>query len=161
MVEIKETSNVIVNDHLTLEQAYRELMNIENQIDFFETQRTIQNLPKTVNLKDIVVSGGTLNNNGILDGIIRCDQYSDKLNALYLAKASYEKFIWQEIEIYKDVKPGIIIHFLKHITFRDINTKKDKRLNWEEIAGVMNYSVKQCQRYYNKYKGRTPEDNSG
>lgn len=161
MVEIKEESNVIVNDHLTLEQAYRELRNIENQIDFFETQRTIQNLPKTVNLKDIVVSGGTLNNNGILDGIIRCDQYSDKLNALYLAKASYEKFIWQEIEIYKDVKQGIIIHFLKHITFRDINTKKDKRLNWKEIAGIMNYSVKQCQRYYNKYKGRTPEDNSG
>ena len=152
---------VELQNKLTLEDAYRELRNIENQIDFFETQRTIQNLPKTVNLKDIVVSGGTLNNNGILDGIIRCDQYSDKLNALYLAKASYEKFIWQEIEIYKDIKQGIIIHFLKHITFRDINTKKDKRLNWEEIAGVMNYSVKQCQRYYNKYKGRTPEDNSG
>lgn len=154
MVEIKEENDIIVNEQFTLEQAYRELKDIENKIDFFETQRKIQNTPKAVNLKDVMVSGGQINNDAIINGLIRSDQYSDKLNALYQSKASYEKYIWQEIELYKDVKQGMIMHFLKHMSFKDKNTKKVKKLTWEDIAKIMNYSVKQCQRFYNEYLER-------
>lgn len=154
MIEVKEESTLTVNEYLTLEQAYRELKSIENQIDLFETQRKILNTPKSVNLKDVVVSGGQINNDTILNNLIKSDQYSDKLTALYMAKASYEKYIWKQIELYKDVKQGMIMHFLKHMSFRDKNTKKVKKLTWEEIAKVMNYSVKQCQRFYNEYLER-------
>lgn len=150
--EIK--SDIITNEYLTLEQAYRELKSIENQIDLYETQRKILNGPKAVNLKDIVVSGGRTNNDIILENLVKSDQYSDKLTSLYVSKASYEKFIWQQIELFKDIKQGIIIHFLKGMSFKDEITKKVKKLTWEEIAKVMNYSVKQCQRFYNEYEER-------
>lgn len=146
---------------MTLEEAYRELKSIENKIDLLETQRTILNAPKTVNLKDIMVSGGRLTNDSILNGIISSDKYSESLSALYLSKASYEAYIWQEIALFKDSKQGLIIHFLKHLSFRDANTKEDKKLTWREIGKIMNYSEKQCQRYYNEYRGRTSEDNCG
>lgn len=153
---------MIIDSNLSIENAYREWQSINNQISFFETQRAIKQAPKTVNFKEVIISGGRMNNNFILDSILKSDEYSEKLQQLYLSRTSYEKYILEEIRIYKTVKQGLIINFLRHIEMYNNKTQRyDKRLTWGEISKVMNYEERQCRRYYSEFKGKTPSDNAG
>lgn len=136
-------------NNLTISKAWSELKGIDNQIDLLETLRTTKTDIKGVKLKDILVSGGIVNNNAILNAIVSVDEYSARLNELYKAKNAYEKYILDEVDRIKRNNPCVVIGFLKDY----------QKMKWEEIGKTLNYSDRQCRRYYDEYKGKTPKDN--
>ena len=57
-----------------------------------------------------------------------------------------------EIDRSKLYQPTIAIVFLKDILkVEDENGVKTNRLNWREVADIVNYSERQCQNYYYDY----------
>jgi hypothetical protein len=136
---------------LTVTRAWSELKSLDNQIDLLETLRATKTDVKGVKLKEILVSGGKVNNSAILNAIISTDKYSNQLHELYKAKNAYEKYILEEVDRVKRDNPSIVIGFLKDY----------QKMNWNEISKILNYSERQLRRFYDEYKGRTPKDNSG
>jgi hypothetical protein len=135
---------------LTIVEAWSELKSTDNKIDLLETLRTTKKGIKNIKLKEILVSGGKVNNSGILNAIIECDEYSEQLHELYKAKNAYEKYIFEEVDRLKRTNPSIVIGFLKEY----------QKLNWEEISKITIYSIAQARRYYDDYKGKTPKNNT-
>lgn len=137
---------------LTISEAWNELKKIDNQISLYETLRVSKSktAPKTVALKDIIISGGCSNNYALLNAFTAVDEYTENLHALYIQKNAYEKYILDEITRMKISSPGIVIGFLKDY----------QKMTWLQIEHEMKYSDKQCRRYYDEYKGKTPRNNS-
>ena len=138
--------------NLSIIEAWNELDGINNQINLFETLKETNNeeTPKSVRLKEILVSGGKVNNDTICNAIINTDKYSEKLLSLYISKTAYEKYILEEIRRLKISAPAVCIAFLKEY----------QKLTWKEMTKVMDYSIAQCRRYYDEFKGKTPKNNS-
>ena len=118
-------------------QAWKELIGINYRIDLFET------------LKEILVKGGFISNNAMLNTILKKDEYSDRLKSLYDSKKAYEDFIGLEIERLKVSDIHLAVAFLKEY----------KKMKWKDVAKQLSYSEKQVRRYYDEYKGKTPKNN--
>lgn len=136
---------------ISITKAWNELKRIDNEISLLETLRAIKGTSIKANqLKEILVSGGVVNNNAIYNSIMGKDEYTDDLKKLYLERNAYETYILNELDRIKISEPSIAIAFLK----------EEQKLIWKDIAKIMGYSIRQSQRYYDTYKGRTPKDNT-
>ena len=147
---------MIQGQELTLVGAWNELKAINNKIDLKKTLRDINGSIKAVKLKDIITSGGSCNNDALLNVIIGDDKYSEELQNLYKSKNAWEKYILNEIDRLQFSKPSIVIGFLKEY----------QKMKWNEIVDFFEkkdypISYSQVRRYYDEFKGRTPYDNCG
>ena len=136
-------------ESLTIMQAWNELKGIEYRINLFETLREVNGDIKSSKVKEILVKGGFVSNNAILNMITKQDQYTDRLKSLYDSKKAYEEFIEKEIDRLKITDIHIVVGFLKEY-------KKEK---WKDISKQLDYSVAQLKRYYSEYKGKTSKNN--
>lgn len=136
-------------EHLTIMQAWQELIGINYRIDLFETLREVNGDVKSSKVKEILTTGGFISNNAMLNAILKKDEYSDRLKSLYDSRKAYENFIEKEIDRLKITDINLAVAFLKEY----------KKLKWKEIAKQLSYSEKQVRRYYDEYKGKTPKNN--
>ena len=130
-------------------QAWKELIGINYRIDLFETLREVNGDIKSSKVKEILVKGGFISNNAMLNTILKKDEYSDRLKSLYDSKKAYEDFIGLEIERLKVSDIHLAVAFLKEY----------KKMKWKDVAKQLSYSEKQVRRYYDQYKGKTPKNN--
>lgn len=139
---------------ISITKAWNELKRIDNEISLLETLRAIKGTSIKANqLKEILVSGGGVNNNAIYNSIMDKDEYTADLKKLYLERNAYETYILNELDRIKISEPSIAIAFLR----------EEQKLRWKDVSKIMNYSEKQCRRYYDKYLisiGKTPKNNS-
>lgn len=145
---------MIQGKQLTIAEAWNELIGINNRIDLLETLKEINGDVKAVKLKDIITSGGSFNNNALLNVVIGNDKYGQELQNLYQSKNAWEKYILDEIDRLKYSKPSIVIGFLKEY----------QGMTWNEIVDYFYQkdhpiSYSQIRRYYDDYKGRSPREN--
>jgi hypothetical protein len=136
-------------EHLTIMQAWKELIGINYRIDLFETLRDVNGDVKASKVKEILVKGGFISNNAMLNTILKKDEYTDRLKGLYDSKKAYEDFIELEIERLKVSDIHLAVAFLKEY----------KKMKWKDIAKQLDYSIAQVRRYYDEYKGKTPKNN--
>lgn len=136
--------------HLTIMQAWQELIGINYRIDLFETLRETNGDIKSSKVKEILTSGGFITNNAMLNAIMKKDEYSDRLRILYNSRKAYENFIEKEIERLKIADIHLAVAFLKEY----------KKQKWKEIAKKLDYSIAQTRRFYDEYKGKTPKNNT-
>lgn len=127
-------------EHLTIEKAKNEREKLNNELELYLEKKQINFIktqPKATQLKDVVVSSGFTNDKFVhfvikdteLDTTIYCLQ--KEINAL-------EKYIIEEMErISKECGSDLIRYY-----------RDDKKYQWEKIARLTNYSVRQCQRLY-------------
>lgn len=134
---------------LSIAEAWNELKGINNQISLLETLQATNGLIKGFSFKEIITSGGKKSNDSMLISILKNDKYSEELLALYKSKVAYETYILEEIERLKVSNPGIVIGFLKEYL----------KLSWSQISNKVDYSTRQCHRYYDEYRGKTPKEN--
>lgn len=137
-------------ENLTLFKAWSEIEGIDNKINLIKTLRETAGSLSASQLKEILVQGGFKGNDAMLNAISKKDGYTKSLQILYKSKNAYEKYILDEIDRLKISEPHIAIGYLR-------DYKKEK---WDKIAKKMNFDKRQCQRYYDEYKGRTPQNNS-
>ena len=134
---------------MTIVKAYQKLKSIQNKIDLYETLRTTKTGIKASNLTDIILKKTALNNSAIINALLGVDEYTIILQKLYKEKNTYELYIITELDDAKIDNPGLAIAFLKDYL----------KLKWKEITPLAGYSDKQTRRYYDVYKGRTPQEN--
>ena len=134
---------------MTIMQAWNELKGIEYRINLFETLREVNGDLKASKIKEILVEGGFITNNEMLNIISKKDEYTERLQSLYQSKRAYEEFIEKEITRLKISDIHIVVGFLNEY----------KKLKWKDIAKKLNYSDKQVRRFYDEYKGKTSKSN--
>lgn len=142
MIEIKLDMSLI--------QAWNELNKINNKINFKETLLSTRLDIGTMKLKEVITSCTFNGNDKLINNIITNDEDAITLRELYKAQRAYEIYIMDEINRMKLSSPALCIAFL-----REYQHKK-----WNEIAKFFGYEKKQCQRYYDEYLGKTPQDNN-
>lgn len=141
---------------MDLIKAWNELNKINNKINLLETLIEKQYDIGCSKLRDVLVNCSISGNDKFINMIISKDENVLKLQEQYSLKVAYETYILNEIKILKLSEPSLCIAFLKEYSLK----KDSKRYSWDDIANEMGYSAKQCKRYYDEYKGRTPSDNS-
>lgn len=134
---------------MTIMQAWNELKGIEYRINLFETLRATNGDLKSSQIKEILVEGGFITSNEMLNIISKKDEYTERLQSLYQSKRAYEEFIENEIERLQISDIQIAVGFLKEY----------KGMKWKEISKKLNYSIAQLKRFYNEYKGKTSKSN--
>lgn len=140
---------MIQESQLSIVQAWDELNKINNKIDLLETLIKTKLDISASKLKEILVSCSFTNNDKFINSIVSKDEDVILLASKYQSKNAWENYIRSEIERLKLSDISICIAFLKEY----------KHLTWEEIVKEMIMSEKQCRRYYDKYKGKTPKEN--
>lgn len=145
----------MIVEHLTIIQAWNELNKINNHIGLLETKIKKRFDISSSKLKEILIKCSIANNDKFINSIISNDEDIIKLGGLYDSKNAYETYIRNEIRIAKMSTPAICIAFLKEYYLK----KDNKKMTWEDISKEMGYSVAQCRRYYDEYKGYTPREN--
>lgn len=141
---------MIQGRELTIIEAWDALNKINNDIDLLETLIKTRLDISASKLKEILVSCTFTNNDRFINSIASKDEDIVRLSLKYQSKNAYENYIRNEINRLKLSDMSLCIAFLKEY----------KKLTWEEIAKEMTYSIKQCKRYYDEYKGKAPNDNS-
>ena len=129
-------------EHMTIIQAWQEVISLNNKINLFETLRDVNGDIKSSKAKEILVQGGFINSSSMLNIIMKKDEYTDKLKSLYESKKAYEEFIEKEIELLKIKDIQLAVAFLKDY----------KKMKWQDIAKRLDYSKAQVRRYYDEYK---------
>ena len=129
-------------EHMTIIQAWQEVISLNNKINLFETLRDVNGNVKSSKAKEILVQGGFINSSSMLNIIMKKDEYTDKLKSLYERKKAYEEFIEKEIDLLKIKDIQLAVAFLKDY----------KKMKWQEIAKRLDYSKAQVRRYYDEYK---------
>lgn len=147
---------MITQKELTLIEAWDELNKTNNKIDLLETQIAMSYDISSSKLKEIMTQCSFSSNDKHLNILISKDERVPRWLELQKAKAEYEIIVYNEIQRLKLTEPAICIAFLKEYKLKDDN----KKMTWEDISKEMGYSVPQCRRYYDEYKGRTPKENS-
>lgn len=142
MIEIKIDMSLI--------QAWDELNKINNKINLKETLLSTRLDIGSMKLKEVVTSCSFNGNDKFINNIIANDEDAIMLRELYKAQRAYEIYVMNEIDRMKLSTPALCIAFLWEY----------KHEKWKDIAETMGYSERQCKRYYNEYKGKTPQDNS-
>ena len=131
-------------DHMTIIQAWKEVVGINNKINLFETLRDINGNVKSSKAKEILVQGGFINSDSMINVIMKKDEYTDKLKSLYDSKKAYEEYIEKEIDRLKVTDIQLAVAFLKDY----------KKMKWQDIAKKLSYSKAQIRRFYDEYKGK-------
>lgn len=126
---------------LNIIDCWNEIKKLENDLDLYKTLRETNGDISSSQFKSIVVSCGSHKSDTMLMDLIANDQYTAKINEIYKSKLAYENYLVAEIERLSLSSPSYVIVFLKDY----------QKLSWKKIAYKMNYSVRQCQRYYNEY----------
>lgn len=145
-----------INNNSGIIDAWNKLNKVNNKISLLETLIENQYDIKSSKLKDILTSCSVSNSDKFINAIVSKDDHALELREQYKLKNAYENYILNEIKILKLSEPSLCIAFLKEYSLK----KDNKRYSWEDIAKEMGFSVAQCRRYYDEYKGRTPDDNS-
>ena len=141
---------------LSIVQAWDKLNKINNKIALLETLIATQYNISSSKLKDILTNCSVASNDKFINMITSKDDNVIKLREQYSLKNAYENYILNEIKLLKLSEPSLCIAFLKEYSLK----KDNKRYSWDDIAKEMGFSIAQCRRYYDEYKGRTPSDNS-
>ena len=131
-----------MNDYMTIIQAWGEIVGLNNKINLFETLREVNGDIKSSKVKEILVQGGFINSNSMLNIIMKKDEYTDRLKALYDSKRAYEEYIEREIDRLKVTDIQLAVAFLKDY----------KKMKWQDIAKRLSYSKAQTRRFYDEYK---------
>lgn len=134
---------------MTIFDAYRELESIRHKKELIEELRVTTGSISASKLSEDKVQISFISNDSILNAISKKDGFTDTLKRLNTLRIKYEKFIDDEIELRKLSQPQLIIAYLRDYL------KKD----WHEISRRMDYSIRQCKRFYSEYKGKTPQEN--
>lgn len=142
--------------NLTIVEAWNELNKINNKINLLETLIETQGGIGSSKLKEILTGCSVTSNDKFINMITAKDTNTVELKKQYLLKNAYETYILNEIKFLKLSEPSLCVAFLKEYYLK----KDNKRYLWDDIATEMGFSVAQCRRYYDEYKGRTPSDNS-
>ena len=119
-----------MNDYMTIIQAWGEIVGLNNKINLFETLREVNGDIKSSKVKEILVQGGFINSNSMLNIIMKKDEYTDRLKALYDSKRAYEEYIEREIDRLKVTDIQLAVAFLKDY----------KKMKWQDIAKRLTYS---------------------
>lgn len=146
----------MIGEHLTIIQAWNELNKINNDIQRVETLMDTRFDVGASKLKDVLVKSSIVANDKFINSIVANDNDRIKLDGLYNARNAYETYIRNEIIILKLSQPVICVAFLKEYYLND----DKKRMTWKDIAKEMKFSIAQCKRYYDEYKGKSTKDNS-
>lgn len=141
---------------MTIIDYWNELNKINNKISLLETLLKTQYSIGSSKLKEILTNCSVSNSDKFINMITSKDENALDLREQYIRRNAYENYILNEIKILKLSEPSLCIAFLKEYSLK----KDNKRYSWEDIAKEMGFSVAQCRRYYDEYKGRTPSDNS-
>ena len=132
-------------EHMTIIQAWQEVISLNNKINLFETLRDVNGDVKSSKAKEILVQGGFINSSSMLNVIMKKDEYTDKLKSLYESKKAYEEFIEKEIDLLKIKDIQLAVAFLKDY----------KKMKWKDISKRLDYSDRQIRRFYMEYKEKT------
>ena len=146
---------MISQKHLTIVEAWNELNKVLNEIQLKETLIATRMDIGANKLKEILTQCTVTNNDRFVNAISSNDTDILKLRELYNSQRAWETYIDNEMKISKLSQPAICIAFLKEYYLK----KDNKKMTWEDIAKKMGYSVRQCKRFYDEYRGRTPADN--
>ena len=132
-------------EHLTISQARNEVKKLENELELYLTKKKItfeKTQPSSPKFKDVIP--GRSNSQVVFDKfthyVIKNDEYDATIYAIQESINAYEKYIIEEMKRISNSKADEKIIF-----YRDEENK-----SWEEIANIIHYSVRQCQRLYNK-----------
>ena len=145
----------MIVEHLTIIEAWNELNKINNHIELLETKLKTNLDVSSSKLKEILTKCSIVNNDKFINSIAINDNDMIKLSGLYDSRNAYETYIRNEIKISKISSPAICVAFLKEYYLRDDN----KKMTWVDISKEMGFSIAQCRRYYEEYKGYTPKEN--
>lgn len=137
-------------EELSIVEVWNKLEKIKNDIEYLETEITINYGIKASKLKEVLVSCSTHSNDTMINAIIRNNSQVERLRKKYVERNNCENYIYKEIDRMKLSEPALIIAFLKDY----------KKMTWNQIAKQMDYSEKSVRRYYNEYKGKTPKNNT-
>ena len=146
---------MISQRHLTLVEAWNELNKVLNEIQLKETLITTRMDIGANKLKEILTQCTVINNDKFINAISSNDADFLRLRELYEEQRAWETYIDNEMLISKLSQPVICIAFLKEYYLK----KDDKKMTWEDISKKMGYSIAQCKRFYDEYRGYTPSDN--
>lgn len=135
---------------LSLIQAWDELNKINNRINLRETLLSSRLDIGAMKLKEVITTCTFNGNDKLINNIIANDEDALTLRELYKSQKAYEIYIMDEIGRMKLSTPALCVAFLKDYEHK----------TWEEIAKIIDYSTKQCKRYYDEYHGKTPQNNS-
>ena len=105
-------------EHMTIIQAWQEVISLNNKINLFETLRDVNGNVKSSKAKEILVQGGFINSDSMINVIMKKDEYTDKLKSLYDSKKAYEEYIEKE-------KRG-------EVTMEDVKQYLDKKYKVKE-----------------------------
>lgn len=147
---------MITQKELTLVEIWNELNKIENQIDFLKTQIASTYDISASKLKEVMTQCSFSSADKHIEILISKDERVPRLLELEKARDEYKILAYNEIRRLKLTEPAICIALLKEYKLKD----DGKRMTWEDISEEMGYSIPQCRRYYDEYKGKTPKDNS-
>ena len=133
-------------EHLTITQARNEIKKLEDRLELYLTKKKInfeRTQPSSPKLRDIIP--GKSNSPDVFDKfthyVIKDEELDQTIYLIQEEINAYEKYIINEMKrISESSKEEKIIYY------RDEENK-----SWEEIAKIVHYSVRQCQR---KYKGK-------
>lgn len=130
---------------MTIREAKRELEHLENELDRLLNEKEIlfiKTQPKGVEIKlDPIRS--TNRSDKYLDYVISVEekQIDNQIDVIYAQRKIIENWVLRELEIIGKYEP---------LEQKIIQLRQSGR-KWLEIAGIVNYSTRQCQRIYDKY----------
>lgn len=130
---------------MTLKEANRELEHLDNELERLLNEKELlfaKTQPKGTEIKADPIHS-SLRSDRYLDYVITVEekQIDNQVDVIYAQRRIIENWILRELEIigkYEPLEQEII-------KLRQANRK------WHEIALIVNYSDRQCQRIYDKY----------
>ena len=143
---------MVLEKHLTIKEAYNEIIKLENELDLYLTKKKInfvKTQPASSKFKDVVTS----RTNAIFDKfthyVIKDEELDTKIYSLQESILSYQEYILKEMKRISDIEP----YKLKVYELReDIEFIKEhnRKRTWLEIAELTNYSDRQAKRIYSE-----------
>lgn len=137
------------NIELNLRTAKELLDKLENQLEYWQWERKLL-LENAEGLGSIsydkeIISGGTYKDNNVsIDKII--DSIDPKIKLLKSRIKNLMKYIEKEMKTIGEYEP---------IEAKIITLREEKKMKWDDIAALVNYSERHCRRIYdNRYKKR-------
>lgn len=142
---------MILEKHLTIEEARNEIEKLENELDVYLTKKKINYVktqPGSSKFKDVVTR-----TNAIFDKfshyIIKDEELDTKIYSLQESILSYQEYILKEMKRISKIEPHKIKVYELREDIKFIRKNKRKR-TWLEIAELIGYSDRQVQRFYDE-----------
>jgi hypothetical protein len=136
------------NKLMTLKDAKIRLSQCHNNLEYWINEKLILTSKATIqaqNIKEESVNGGLRTDKyAKLDYII--DDIDPIIEYLNNEIRNLNNFIEQSLKTLGEYEP---------LERKIIELRENKKMKWEQIASVVNYSERQCQRIYDKYCKRT------